>query len=168
MTRKKLVSYPLFTFKDQLLYALKGIKQVRPFHYIEHRANTENAMKELIEWHDYGAKHAENVYTEFIGSWWLPNKFGIDKRIVYLSAKVRSGYISKEYAKTTMQELPSFDLNRLGAGSATGVTEIFNHYPNRPRTDYERYNFRKYKLLIWLLMKMKVVPRTFFRKYACK
>ena len=40
----------------------------------------------------------ENKYTDFVGSYLLPRKFGIDKRIVYLSAQVRSGVIDKEDA----------------------------------------------------------------------
>src|SRR3990172_9346980 len=168
MTRKKLVSYPLFTFKDQLFYAFRRIKQVRPFHYITDRSKLEEYAKNLASWQPYVGKHAENVYTEFVGAWWLPRKFGIDKRIVYLSAKIRSGYISKEYARSEMDKIPFFDLDRFRMTMMNDIVYIFKNYPNRPRTDFERYNFRKYKLLIWLLMKMKVVPRTFYKKYACK
>jgi hypothetical protein len=95
----ELHNYPLFTFKDQLFYALIGIKNVRPFHFKWDRESMEDEMKRFISWQDYGGKHCENVYTEFVGSHLLPNKFGIDKRIVYLSAQVRSGKLKKEEAR---------------------------------------------------------------------
>jgi hypothetical protein len=35
------------------------------------------------------------------------------------------------------------------------------------RNLYDKYDFKKYKHLIWLLAKLKVVPYTFYVKY-CK
>lgn len=167
MTGKKLKDYPLFTFWDQIYYGFRGIKQVRPFHYITDRSKLELETKNLASWSDYGGKHAENLYTEFVGAWWLPRKFGIDKRIVYLSAKVRSGIISKTQAQIAFSAPSWFDLDKLGIVMKNDVIDTLKHYPNRPRTDYDRYNFKKYRWLIWLLTKMKVVPYTMYVKY-CK
>jgi hypothetical protein len=161
-TGLKLKNYPLFTFKDQLFYAWKGIKNIRPFHYNIDRLKLENEMKELIQWRDYGGKHCENVYTEFVGSFLLPNKFGIDKRIVYLSAQVRSGMLTKEQARIIYDEKPNFDTNKIPDEIIQKVTTKLGS-----RGDYERYNFRKYRFFIWILTKLKVVPYTFYIKY-CK
>lgn len=157
-TGKQLTNYPLFTFKDQLFYAFKGIKNVRPFHYIKERESLEKEMKDFISWKDYGGKHCENVYTEFVGSYLLPTKFGIDKRIVYLSAQVRSGKLTKEEARAKFNDKPVFDLSKISVD--VPITKM-------ERTDFERYNFKKYRLLIWVLAKFKVVPYTFYIKY-CK
>ena len=82
---KELKNYPLFEFKDQLHYNKLGIKQVRPFHYQNiNRFDLDKKMKKFINYKSYGWKHGENSYTDFIGSYFLPRKFGIDKRIVYL------------------------------------------------------------------------------------
>jgi hypothetical protein len=157
-TNKELTNYPLFTFKDQLFYALIGIKNIRPFHYIKEREALENEMKAFISWQDYGGKHCENVYTEFVGGHLLPTKFGIDKRIVYLSAKVRSEKLTKNEAKKIFEVAHHWDKQKLNI-------EI----PKRKmqRSEFERYDFKKYRLLMWLLAKMKVVPYTFYIKY-CK
>lgn len=164
-TGDKLKNYPLFTFWDQIKYALKGIKQVRPFHSEKiHtvRHNWEREMKQFIGWKDYGFKHSENIYTEFVGSFVLPSKFNIDKRIVYYSALVRSGKLSKSQAKILMQEQPRFDLSKLPAGiyDAVGSNIV-------DRKEFAHYNFKKWKWVIWILWKLQVVPQTFFVKY-CK
>jgi hypothetical protein len=157
-TNKELTNYPLFTFKDQLFYALIGIKNIRPFHYIKEREALENEMKAFISWQDYGGKHCENVYTEFVGGHLLPTKFGIDKRIVYLSAKVRSEKLTKNEAKRIFQVAHFWDKQKLDISIPKTKIE---------RNKFERYNFKKYRLLMWVLAKMKVVPYTFYIKY-CK
>ena len=155
-TNKTLTNYPLFTFKDQIYYTLKGIKQVRPFHYGFNRKEAEDKMTYLCNWKTYGGKHCENIYTAFVGCELLPNKFGIDKRIVYLSAKLRSGLISRKEALKELSQKPKHNLK-------------FNFtYPDtiRERSYFGKYNFKKYRILIWLLMKLKVIPFTFYVKYA--
>jgi len=163
-TSKKLVDYPLFTFKDQIIYALKGIKQVRPFHYGFDRLTAEKEMKEFINWQDYGGKHCENIYTEFVGAALLPLKFGIDKRIVYLSAQVRSGKITRNHAKNMFDEKPVFDFKKLGIREVDIMHLMSSQI--QPRTNFKKYNFKRYKFIIWLLAKCKVVPQTFYIKYA--
>lgn len=158
---RKLKNYPLFTFRDQIYYTIKGIKQIRPFYYLPDREKYEERMKSFIGWQDYGAKHAENVYTEFVGSYLLPNKFGIDKRLVYLSARVRSGTISKDEALLIMKVKSTFDLRRLGFDVSSYLDS-----PIQDRHIFKKYNFKKYRFLIWLMYRLKAVPKTFYIKYA--
>jgi hypothetical protein len=155
LTNQKL-DIPLFTFADQLKYAWKGIVQLRPFYSIDVK-NIEQIRQWLIDEGtlvDYGGKHRENTYTEFVGYDLLPNKFGIDKRRVYLSARMRSGLITRDEA---MNELKTCEPPRIKVeyGSERG-----------DRLDYDRYNFKRWKWVIWLLAKMRVVPWTFYVKYA--
>jgi hypothetical protein len=155
MWNKELTNYPLFTFKDQIYYTLKGIKQLRPFHYGFDRKKSENEMIKLCDWKSYGAKHCENHYTAFVGCDLLPNKFGIDKRIVYLSAKVRSNIITKDEAYKELTKALPFEKS---------IWKYTNEV--RDRSFFKRYNFKRYRPLIWVLMKLKVLPYTFFVKYA--
>jgi len=164
-TGKKLKNYPLFTFKDQIIYGLKGIKQIRPFHYILGRHKIEYRMKEAINWQEYGGKHCENIYTEYVGAKLLPEKFNIDKRLVYLSAQVRSGVMSKSEAKLIMQIPPRFDMNKLG--ELRYRIEEAAQSEKQDRSNFKKYNFKKYRIIVYLLMKLKIVPYTFYVKY-CK
>ncbi len=151
---KELQNFPLFTFKDQIWYSFLGIKQIRPFHYMQNREVCEEQMKKFIGWKEYGAKHCENEYTAFVGYHLLPNKFGIDKRRVYLSAKMRCGEITREQAHELL-------------AMPVPTTKKWSYDETiRERTYFKRYNFKKYRPLIWLLMKLKVVPYTFYIKYC--
>ena len=163
-TQSELTNYPLFTFKDQLFYAWKGIKNVRPFHFKWDRESMEDEMKRFINWQDYGGKHCENVYTEFVGSHLLPNKFGIDKRIVYLSAQVRSGKLKKEEAREIFNEKSQFNMSKLG-DKETRITKLMG-IRKMDRNQFDKYDFKKYRRLIWILTKLKVVPYTFYVKYC--
>ena len=158
----ELKNYPLFTFSDQIFYALIGIKQVRPFHYGINRGPIEAKMKRAIGWQDYGGKHCENLYTEYIGSEVLPNVFGIDKRVVYLSAQVRSGTMTKRAAKMAFEQKPTFDFDR-------PMCDLLPRHSGDvcDRSEYDHYDFKKWRAVIWMLAKLKVVPYTMYAKY-CK
>jgi hypothetical protein len=124
----------------------------------------EEEMKRFISWQDYGGKHCENVYTEFVGSHLLPNKFGIDKRIVYLSAQVRSGKLKKEEAREIFNEKSQFNMSKLG-DKETRITKLIG-IRKMDRNQFDKYDFKKYRRLIWILTKLKVVPYTFYVKYC--
>jgi hypothetical protein len=167
-TGKKLKNYPLISIWDQIYYGLKGIKQIRPFHYqfISDDNTRQEVMANLLNlgWRPYGAKHCENVYTEFVGSYLLPVKFGIDKRIVYLSAQVREGMIDKDYARELMSLKSNFDLNKLGEHKSRIIRLIKS--PVRDRNQFKHYNFKAWKPVFWLLCKLRVLPWSFYVKYV--
>lgn len=165
-TGRELQNYPLFTFWDQVYYAIKGIKQIRPFHYGFNRVEIEDQMKLECGWESYGAKHCENVYTEFVGAHLLPLKFKIDKRRVYLSARIRSGDLKKETALKILENSPAFNLDKLGPHKSQIMKAAEG--PTRDRKDFDRYNFKRYPMkgLVWLLVKLKVMPYTVWAKYC--
>lgn len=82
--------------------------------------------------------------------------------------------------KLTIERLIKQGITPIGIGSEPQAKQIcedlgveyIEHF-NVPlgakmeRNEFERYNFKKYRLLIWVLVKFKVVPYTFYIKY-CK
>jgi hypothetical protein len=164
-TGRQLQNYPLYTFWDQIVSGFLGIKQVRPYHYMPD-FNRGTVLQDLFNmgWKDYGGKHNENIYTAFVGNYLLPKKFHIDKRRTYLSAQIREGYITKEYAKEILLEPAEFDLTDLG-DKAIEILALINLRKGN-RSDYEKYNFKRWKPLIWLLWKMGIVAQTFYFKYT--
>lgn len=163
---RDLKNYPLLTLWDQIWGGIIGIKQVRPFHYQDYDRKPMLSVLKGWGWKSYGAKHNENIYTAFIGNYVLPKKFGIDKRMTYLSAQIREGKIDKNYAKELLQEESEFDLNDLG-DRKDHVLKLVNFSPIRPRSDYKMTNFKRWKPVLWLLMKAGIFPKTAFFKY-CK
>ncbi|MFC5413084.1 N-acetyl sugar amidotransferase [Larkinella bovis] len=100
-----LKTYPLLTLFT-LVYSglVRGIKDIRPYYYLAYKKqDAKQLMMELYDWQDYGGHHHENLFTKFSMAYWLPRKFGIDKRKINLSAQVLSQAISREEALAQLQ-----------------------------------------------------------------
>jgi len=69
-------------------------------------------LEEKTGWQYYGGKHYESVFTKFYQAYILPEKFGIDKRKVHLSALIRNGEISREEAVAELNQ-PLYDPEEL-------------------------------------------------------
>lgn len=164
-------SFPILTFWDQIKYMRKGIKQVRILYYIEHnKEHWKSELEQMYKWKDYGGNHCENIYTEFIGSYLLPCKFGINKKLIYKSAELRSGIITREEAEAAIT-FPLFMNDKLKmVEDKIGVSiEEIMKYPITSREGFESYHpmFKKYRWLFWIGVKLGYFPRTFYTKY-CK
>jgi hypothetical protein len=169
---KPLVNFPMVGFWQQLF---QKVQQFRLLYYIDYNPEKEaKRLEEEYEWINYGTKHSENIYTEFVGSYLLPQKFGIDKRITYLSARVRSGMISKKTALELLNKPIEFDESKLEQvlyqlGISEDDFNLIMKFPINDHTHFKTYHdmFKRYRVLMWLLMKMRIVPYTFYKKY-CK
>lgn len=116
-TNIRLKTYPFLPLVNMVYYGfINKIKDVRPFYYLEY--NKQEAKK-LLEtefgWKDYGGHHHENLFTKFSMAYWLPIKYGIDKRKINLSAQVLSNAISREDALIQISQpfAPSNELDDL-------------------------------------------------------
>lgn len=106
----KIKTYPRLSLVQLMYFGLfRKIKAVRPLYYLPYEKKTAKKMlTEKYGWIDYGGHHHENIFTKFAISWWLPVKFGIDKRIITYSAQVLSGEISREEAQKILHQ-PAYD-----------------------------------------------------------
>jgi len=147
----RLKTFPNYTISSLFYYgAIRKIKSIYPFYFLDYNKNRAQAF--LIAkygWEYYGGHHFENVFTRFVMSYWLYEKFGIDKRKITLSAQVLSGEISRESAVNTIMKLPyekedieeilnyltkKLDLSR------KEFDEVFNT-PNHGFRDYPSYSY---------------------------
>jgi aminotransferase len=108
---KALKTYPVYNnFKRFVYYPyIMKMRTHRPLEYINY--SKEGAKKLLtsdLGWRDYGGKHYESVFTKFFQSYYLPVKFGYDKRRAHLASLVVSGQMTRESAKAELEE-PPFD-----------------------------------------------------------
>jgi len=96
----RLKSYPFLSLGMTLYLGLvKGIIDIRPFYYLDYqKQKAKQMLMQEYDWKDYGGHHHENLFTKFAMAYWLPKKFGIDKRKINLSAQVLSGAITREKA----------------------------------------------------------------------
>ena len=68
------------------------------------KTEARKILQDELGWGFYDGHHYESFYTRFVYSFWLPQKFGIDKRIISLSALVRNQEITRENALLALQE----------------------------------------------------------------
>lgn len=96
----RISSYPTLSLVSWVYYGLiRNIKTIRPLYFLPYEKKAAKLMLEKkYGWIDYGGHHHENIFTKFIISYWLPVKFGIDKRIITYSAQILSGEITREEA----------------------------------------------------------------------
>lgn len=103
---EKFGKVPLKTFPlcDILKYKIyyrffKGVKVVRPLNFM--RYIKDEAMQELVDkfgWQRYAHKHYESRFTRFYEGYWLPTKFGFDKRRAHFSSLILTNQMTREEA----------------------------------------------------------------------
>lgn len=97
------------TIRYELNERFLGAQRSRPLNYIDY--NRDRAFRELHEFcgfEYYGRKHLENILTAFIQLYWLPKKFGVDKRTSHLSSMIVSGQMTRDEALKEYSE-PLYD-----------------------------------------------------------
>lgn len=162
---KKLKSFPTISiWSFGYLSFLKGIKLVRPFFYLPYvKKDAKIMLNEKYGWEDYGGHHYENIFTKFAISYWLYEKFGIDKRKITNSALILSGEITKEEALEEIAKQPynsetiEQDIEFLAKKLKMSVEEFkgcFNE-ENHSFYDYPSYYpmFERFKRVIFPVMK---------------
>lgn len=70
--------------------------------YNKHQALAE--LQDRFGYRPYSRKHGENRFTRFYQEIYLPQKFGIDKRINHLSSLIIAGEITRDEALAEMQK----------------------------------------------------------------
>lgn len=103
--------FPVVSFFDLYVkypFILK-MEVLRPLNLLPY--NKEEAIRILEKdygWRYYGGKHYESRWTRFFQAYYLPYKFGYDKRKAHLSSLVVSGQISRSDALVALA-LPLYD-----------------------------------------------------------
>jgi N-acetyl sugar amidotransferase len=107
----KLKNFPMCSMvKYRLYYPLfKGMKRVAPLDMVEYDKEKVKAfLTERFGWEAYANKHYEDVFTRFYEGYYLPHKFGYDKRKCYLSNEILVGTKTREEALKEL-ETPGYD-----------------------------------------------------------
>ena len=113
--KKKLKNYPVINTFDRLVYYpfIQRMRTHRPLELIDYnKADAKKMLMEELGWRDYGGKHYESVFTKFFQAYYLPVKFGYDKRKAHLASLIVSGQMTKEEAKREL-ESPLYDPKEL-------------------------------------------------------
>lgn len=103
-------TYPHMTFADYGKYIyLKKIRFVPLLNYGDfNKASALVTMKQRIGYVPYARKHGESRFTRFFQEYYLPEKYGFDKRKAHLSSLIASGQLTREEALVELEK-PMYD-----------------------------------------------------------
>jgi N-acetyl sugar amidotransferase len=146
--RRPLNTFPtadIFTYKLYYRY-VKGVRVVKPLNYVPFVK--EEALQELVDrfgWQRYGHKHYESRFTRFYEGYWLPTKFGYDKRRAHFSSLILTKQMSRKealekiaqpaYDEETIHQDFEYIANKLDL-SVAELQELMNG-PNKTYRDYK-------------------------------
>lgn len=167
---------PNVTMAALLYYMFVRRIQVLPFlNYMDYgKQEAAEVIAREVGWEDYGGHHHESVYTHFFQSYLLPRKFGIDKRKLGLSARVRSGRLGRDEALAVIAaepypekpELVEYTVKKLELSEAefaeimAAPVKSFRDYPSH-------YAFlRAMRVPIALGVRLGIVPCILYYKYV--
>jgi N-acetyl sugar amidotransferase len=105
----KLKTYTHFSFFSLFYFNfVKKIRIVSILNYIDfNKESAQKILEDNLGWERYGGKHYESIYTRFYQGYYLPEKFGYDKRVGHLSDLINSKQLTKEAAKEILSQ-PSY------------------------------------------------------------
>lgn len=143
----KLKKFPIVSFWKLHIYYpyVKQMKVVSPLNYIYY--NKDEAIKTLQEkcgWRYYGGKHHESRFTKFFQAYYLPWKFGYDKRKAHFSSLIVAGFMTREEALEELKK-PLYDPKELLedkkfiAKKLRLSDEEFEKILNAPKHDFSEF-----------------------------
>ena len=116
----KLKSFPMCgMLKYRLYYPIfKGMKRVAPLDMVEYDKEKVKAfLTERFGWQPYANKHYEDIFTRWYEGYYLPEKFGFDKRKCYLSNEVLVGTVERDAALAELEQ-PACDRETMRGDTA--------------------------------------------------
>ena len=85
---------------SKILYQkIYGMKMVYPLNMISYiKKDAENELKNRFGWQPFLHKHHESRFTRFYEDYWLPRRFGFEKRRAHFSSLIMTEQMSRDEA----------------------------------------------------------------------
>jgi len=112
---RPLKRYKTISFFDYYLWYpfVKKMRTVRPLNYMPYvKAEALAELERTVGYKPYPRKHGESLFTKLFQNYYLPTKFGYDKRRPHLASLIVSGQMSREEALERLAE-PLYDPQEL-------------------------------------------------------
>ncbi|SFX01276.1 MULTISPECIES: N-acetyl sugar amidotransferase [unclassified Pseudomonas] len=112
---RKLKTFPLVDILSYKLYYryVLGMQVVRPLNLLPYiKSDAENTLERLFGWKRFQHKHHESRFTRFYEDYWMPRKFGYEKRRAHFSSLIMTGQMTRESALERIAK-PELDENFL-------------------------------------------------------
>lgn len=115
--KRPLKSFPLvdiLSYKIYYRYVL-GMQVFKPLNLIPYiKTDVEKLLVEKFGWEPFQHKHHESRFTRFYEDYWLPRKFGFQKRRAHFSSLILTGQMTRDEAleRVSKPELSDEFLNK--------------------------------------------------------
>lgn len=99
--KRPLKSFPLVDILSYKLYYryVLGMQVFKPLNLLPYiKTDAEKLLMEKFGWEPFQHKHHESRFTRFYEDYWLPRKFGYQKRRAHFSSLILTGQMSREEA----------------------------------------------------------------------
>lgn len=95
-------------FKYRLYYRyLKGVQVHKVLDLVRYyKKDVIEELKRECNWEPYTNKHFESIFTRFYEGYWLPKKFGYDKRKAHFSSLILTEQLERSEALKILSESP--------------------------------------------------------------
>ena len=96
-----LVSFPIVdVFISKIYYKyIFGMTVFKPLDLVPYiKKDAEAILEQRFGWKRFQHKHHESRFTRFFEDYWLPQKFGIDRRKAHFSSLILTGQMSRDVA----------------------------------------------------------------------
>ena len=140
-------TYPTCSFFRYYVYypLICRMRVIRPLNFMPYDKDEALAILEKeLAYRYYGTKHGESRFTKFFQNYWLPQRFGFDKRRAHLASLVLSGQTTRDealrdlqqplYGEAGLREDKAFIAKKLGLSGAE--LDGFTHMPVHDHSDY--------------------------------
>jgi len=140
-------------FKYKIQYRLiNGVRVVKPLDCIPFKKDEAiQLLEEKFGWQKYQHKHHESRFTRFSEAYWLPRKFGFDKRKNHFSSLILTGQMDREAAldRVSRPELPEAELIQefeyVAKKLGFTVEELRSYFEGKNKS------YKDYKNNLWLI-----------------
>ncbi len=145
--RMPLRTYPTCSFFDYYVgYPfIRRMRVFRPLNFMPYDKKTAlDVLERELGYRYYGTKHGESRFTKFFQNYWLPTRFGFDKRRAHFSSTILSGQTDRAEALEELSR-PAYDAgaiqeDRVFVAKKLGLTddelEALLRMPLRQHADY--------------------------------
>ena len=162
----KLATFPAIGVLDYLYYVY--VKKIHWVSFLDYFPYNKFEVLDILEkeyqYKRYPYKHYESIFTRFYQGYILPNKFGVDKRLVHLSTLVVTGQMDRDEAikdlesiaypsKQALEEDIQYFLKKMNWSK-----DQLEAYILRPGISHTQYPSEKWLMEKWFSL-VRVTPR---------
>ena len=164
-------TFPMLSTLDYIYDEfVRGIRWVSFLDYLPfNKFEALNSLESNYAYKRYPYKHYESIFTRFYQGYILPEKFGVDKRLVHLGTLVASGQMSRDDALKGLSGIPYPSLQDLESDTRYFLKKMgwsqadLDSYINRPEVRHDFYPSEvKYLRKLMRLLPNKVTA--FFKR----